>query len=316
MADHPVQVTYENYVRVESARMFAGIAASAGGSNIWNHFGTPTPLDQQTIIRMNRDTLYSAAIIDVSQGARITIPDAGERYISVMFVNEDHYINLVLHAGGTYELRADQLGSDFVLAAARVLVDPEDPADVAVVNALQRQFTVSSVAGREFAPPAYDEASFALTRGAILELAKGLGGLERCFGAKADVDPIRHLLGAAAGWGGLPESEAFYINVNPGLPVGAYELTVGEVPVDGFWSISLYNADGYFAPNDAGMYSVNNITGVRNPDGTITVRFGGDPSVPNTLPIMEGWNYIIRLYRPGPEILDGSWTFPEAQPAN
>jgi hypothetical protein len=310
MHDSPVPVTFENFVRVESARMFAGIAASAGGSNRWNHYRTPTPIDQQTVIRMNRDTLYSAAIIDVSQGATITIPDAGERYISVMFVNEDHYINLVLHSGGTFDLTAEALGSDFVLAAARVLVDPEDPADVAAVNTLQDQLALSSVAGRQFAPIPYDEESFTATRGAVLELAKGLDGFDRAFGRKEDVDPIRHLLGAAAGWGGLPESEAFYINVNPELPVGEYTLTIGDVPVDGFWSISLYDADGYFAENPSGAYSVNDITAQRDDDGTITVRFGGDPAAPNALPIEDGWNYLVRLYRPHPEVLDGSWSFP------
>lgn len=310
MTDQPVRVTFENFVRIESARMFAGIAASAGGSNIWNHYRTPTPIEGQTVIRMNRDTLYSATIIDVSQGATITIPDAGDRYISVMLVNEDHYINTVLHSGGTYDLTPELVGSDFVLAAARVLVDPEDPADVAIVNGLQDQFALSSVGGGQFAPPAYDPASFTATRDAVLELAKGLGSLDRCFGAKADVDPIRHLLAAGSAWGGLPESEAFYVNVEPGLPVGEYSLTVGDVPVDGFWSISLYNAEGFFASNDTNAYSVNNITGARNEDGTITVRFGGDPSAPNALPIMAGWNYLIRLYRPHPEILDGTWTFP------
>lgn len=310
MADFPVHVTFSNFVRVESARMFAGIAASAGGSNRWNHYRTPTPIDQQTVIRMNRDTVYSAAIVDVSQGASLTVPDTGERYVSVMFVSEDHYVNLVLHAGGTYELTADQLGSDFVLAAVRILVDPEDPADVATVNALQDQFSLSSAAGREFLLPLYDEASFTATRGAVLELAKGLSGLERCFGSKEDVDPIRHLLGTAAAWGGLPEREAFYLNVNPERPVGDYTLTIGDVPVDGFWSISLYNGEGYFEENPAGAYSVNNITGQRNADGTITVRFGGDPSAPNALPLMPGWNYLVRLYRPRPEVLDGTWTFP------
>lgn len=310
MSVSATRVTFDNYKRVESARMFAGVAAPAGGSNIWNHFRTPTPITEQSIIRMNRDTLYSAAVIDVSQGATVTIPDAGDRYISVMFVNEDHYINLVLHSGGTYNLTAEQLGSNFVLAAARVLVDPEDAADVAEVNALQDQFTLSSVAGGQFMPMAYDEESFTTTRNAILELAKGLGGLEGCFGAKSEVDPVRHLLGTAAGWGGLPETEAFYINVDPQLAVGEYTLTVGEVPVDGFWSISLYNAEGYFEENDSGAYSVNNITGVRNPDGTITVRFGGDLGRPNALPIMAGWNYLIRLYRPHPEVRDGTWTFP------
>jgi hypothetical protein len=42
------------------------------------------PLDKQAVIRMNRDTLYSAAIVDISKGATLTIPDAGNRYLSVM----------------------------------------------------------------------------------------------------------------------------------------------------------------------------------------------------------------------------------------
>lgn len=103
--------------------------------------------------------------------------------------------------------------------------------------------------------------------------------------------------------------------MSPGLPVGSYQLTVRDVPVDGFWSISLYNDAGYFEPNDRNSNSVNNITAVPNDDGSITVNFGAcDDDRPNCLPTMNGWNYLVRLYRPRPEILDGSWTFPAAQP--
>jgi hypothetical protein len=91
---------------------------------------------------------------------------------------------------------------------------------------------------------------------------------------------------------------------------------VKNVPVDGFWSISVYNADGYFAPNERNAYSVNNLTANPNADGSLTVSFGSDPSQPNLLPIMDGWNYVVRLYRPRPEALDGSWTFPAVQPAS
>ena len=85
---------------------------------------------------------------------------------------------------------------------------------------------------------------------------------------------VHHLVGTAAGWGGLPDAEATYVGVAPGLPVGEYELTVGpDVPVNGFWSISVYNADGFFEPNERGAYSVNNITARHNDDGGITVRF-------------------------------------------
>lgn len=311
MTGTPPPVTFENFVRVESARMFAGVVATAGGTNTWGHFHVPTQIDRQTVIRMNRDTLYSAAIIDVSAGATITIPDVGDRYVSVMLVNEDHFINRVLHEPGTHALTEAELGSGFVLAAARMLVDSDDPADIDRVNALQRSLGVSSVAGRSFAPVPFEEASFARTRAALLELAQGLGGLERCFGRRDEVDPIRHLLASASAWGGLPEQEASYINVAPGLPVGEYRLTVGDVPVDGFWSVSLYNADGYFEANAAGRSSVNSVTGVRDSDGAITVRFGGDPAAPNALPIMPGWNYLVRLYRPRAEILDGTWRFPE-----
>ncbi|MBS1907198.1 MAG: DUF1214 domain-containing protein [Actinobacteria bacterium] len=290
--------------------MFAAIVQQAGGTGLWSHGFTPTAVDLQPVIRMNRDTLYSGVVVDVSAGAVLELPDAGDRYVSAMVVNQDHHINRIFHEPGTHQLTAADLGSDFVLVAVRILVDPEDPADVAEVNRLQRELRVTSTGSRAFVLPDYDEASFSATRSALLELAKGMGGLDRCFGTAEEVDPVRHLIGAAAGWGGLPEREAMYVNVVPELPVGEYELRVHDVPVDGFWSISLYNEAGYFEANPQGAYSVNNITGIPDEDGAITIRFGAAEGVPNALPIMPGWNYLARLYRPRAEVRDGSWTFP------
>ena len=53
-----------------------------------------------------------------------------------------------------------------------------------------------------------------------------------------------------AGWGGLPTSEATYIGVDPSVPPGDYELVFDDVPVDAFWSVSVYNERGFFEPND------------------------------------------------------------------
>ena len=92
-------------------------------------------------------------------------------------------------------------------------------------------------------------------------------------------------------------------------------VTVHDVPVDGFWSISVYNAEGFFEPNDRNAYSVNNLTATRNDDGSVTVHFGGDDDRANLLPIVDGWNYTVRLYRPRAEVLDGAWTFPEIETA-
>ncbi len=89
------------------------------------------------------------------------------------------------------------------------------------------------------------------------------------------------------------------------------------MPVDGFWSVSLYNAQGYYEPNKLNAYSINNITAQKGDDGSITVQFGGcEGKIANCLPIMPGWNYTVRLYRPRAEILGGKWKFPEPQAAS
>ena len=306
-----IAVNVDNFARAETDRMFAGLQQDAGGVNVFRHNREPAPVDHQTVIRLNRDTLYSFAVVDMSDGATITVPEHGDRYVSVMIVDEEHYVNEILHEPGEHALDRDRHRTPYVAVAARVLADPRDPDDVAEATAVQDGLALSAAAAQPFVMPDYDTASFDATRTALLELAAGLSAFDRTFGSRDEVDPVRHLIGTAAGWGGLPTSEATYVGVNPGLPVGRYHLRVGDVPVDAFWSISVYNADGFFEPNPSGVYSVNSVTGVRDADGSITVRFGDHGAdVPNTIPITEGWNYLVRLYRPRPEILDGSWTFP------
>jgi hypothetical protein len=306
-----IRVNVDNFARAESDRMFHDLQQQSGGVNRFVHNREPAAIDNQTVIRLNRDTLYSFAVVDLAEGATLTLPEHGDRYLSAMVVSEDHYVEAVFHDPGSYELTGDQLGARYAVVAVRTLVDPVDPADLAEVARIQDQIGLTSNSADPFEYPEYDTVSFDETRNALLALARDLVDFDRMFGTRDEVDPVRHLIGTAAGWGGLPTSEATYIGVDPRLPVGQYELTVGEVPVDGFWSISVYNAEGYFEPNARDSYTVNNITGVKNADGSTTVRFGDyPPEVPNAIPITEGWNYLVRLYRPRPEILDGSWVFP------
>jgi hypothetical protein len=311
-----VGVDVDNFVRAETDRMFAALQADAGGVNVFRHNREPTAIEGQTVIRMNRDTLYSFAIADISEGATVTVPDSGGRYLSVMVVNQDHYINRLFHDEGEYELTVAEFDTPWVLVAVRVLVDPADPADIAAVSAIQDQIKLGANSSKPFEMPDYEPSSFEATRKGVLELARHVGGLDHAFGTRDEVNPVRHLIGTAAGWGGLPDREARYVSVDPGGVSGDYKLTVRDVPVDGFWSISVYNADGFFERNDRDAYSVNNITATRDADGSITVHFGGcGDERPNCLPITDGWNYIVRLYRPRSEILDGSWRFPSIEPA-
>jgi hypothetical protein len=310
-ASDPIAVNVDNFARAQADMEFAGILKLSGGVNKWQHNREPTPIDKQNIIRMNRDTLYSFAIIDISKGASVTLPDAGDRYMSLMIINNDGYVNETFHGAGTYELTTQKFDTPYVAAGVRILAKAEDAADVQKVHELQDGIKIEAASQTAFVLPDYDKASYEATLKALLELAKGAKGTTGFFGSKAEVDSLGFLLGSAAGWGGLPDKEAHYINVEPGLPVGEYELSVKDVPVSGFWSISLYNKEGYFQKNDLNAYSLNNLTAKKSEDGSYKIRFGGcTASTENCLPIMDGWNYLVRLYEPHQEILDGKWAFP------
>lgn len=310
-------VDVDNFVRAETNRMFAGIAARAGGVNRWSHFLEPTPLDAQDVIRMNRDTLYSAVVVDATDGFAVTVPDAGDRYLSVMVIDQDHHVEEVLHHPGEHRFEPGSFATPYVAMAARTLMDPTDATDVAAANAVQHGLSLVAGSAVPFELPDYDQASFTAVREAILALGAANGGVGgRSFGRRGEVDPVRHLIGTALGWGGLPESEAVYQSGAP-AGIGRCTITVGEVPVDAFWSISVYNAAGFFEPNDQNSYSVNSVTAERESDGTVVIHLGDWPEgTPNAVPTTEGWNYVARMYRPRPEVVDGSWSFPQPVAAN
>jgi hypothetical protein len=313
-----IPVTVDNFVRAATDIELDKYVALAGGINRFYHFREPTPIKDQPTIQMNRDTLYSVAVVDISEGATLILPEVGERYMSAMIVNQDHYINEVFHGGGSYMLDMETFDTPYVIIYMRTLVDASDAEDVAAVNAIQDLMTLEAASARPFIPPIYDPESYEGMVRAAIGFAPFLPDSARMFGTREAVSPVRHLIGTAGGWGGLPEEEAFYLGVEPRLPVGEYKIEVpAEVPVGAFWSVSLYNAERFFEANALDAYVVNSVMGERNADDSMTVHLGGcDDGRLNCLPLMDGWVYTVRLYQPGPEILDGSWTFPEIQPVN
>lgn len=317
MSNGSVPVTPENFPRAESDLYFSNVVKT-GGFGKWNHNREVAPLDEQSVIRLNRDTLYSSVVIDLDAGpAAITLPDAGGRFVSLQVIDEDQYTYGVFYEPGRYELTRQGVGTRYVVTAVRTLVDPNDPADVAAAHAVQDKLGLELTAKGSFEIPDWDHDSQNKVRSALLTLAETLGDTNRMYGKRGEVDSVRFLIGAAMGWGANPPSEALYLNVTPEKNDGvtAYELEVGEVPFDGFWSVSLYNAEGYYQKNELDHYTFNNLTAKTSADGKIRIRFGGcGAGVDNCLPIMPGWNYMVRLYRPRKEILNASFKFPAAKP--
>ena len=315
-AQNAVTVTAENYNRAESDASFGSIV-KRGAFGKLAHSRNLKPLDEQGVVRANRDTLYSEGVFDLDAGpVTISMPNAGKRYMSIEVIDQDDYVPAFHYGGGEYTLTKKNVGTRYVLPLIRILIDPNDPKDVEHVHALQDKIKVTQKSAGKFEVPNWDHDSLLKVRKALLVLGEGIDS-KNMFGARGKVDPVKHLIGSAVGWGGAPEKDALYVAVTPPKNDGTtvHKIAVpANVPVDGFWSISLYNAEGYFQKNDLNAYSLNNITSKKNQDGSVTVQFGGcDGKIPNCLPIMKGWNYTVRLYRARPEALSGQWKFPEAQ---
>jgi len=273
------------------------------------------------VIRMNRDTLYSLSVFDLDAGpVTVTLPNPGQRFMSMQVIDEDHYTPEVIYGTGSYTFTREKIGTRYVSLGVRILVDPTDPQDMKQVHALQDAITVTQPGSPgQFEVPDWDQASQKRVREALLALAKTLPDTKHTFGARGEVDPVRHLIGTAFAFGGNPEKDALYLNVTPSKNDGTtvHRLTVKDVPVDAFWSISVYNAGGYFQKNAFDAYLLNSLTAKKDTDGSVSVQFGGcDGKIANCLPIMPDWNYMVRLYRPRTEILDATWKFPEAQAVN
>lgn len=320
-AGNVMPVTADNFTRAETDTYFANIVKQAGGAGRFFHRREFEPIDQQIVIRGNRDTVYSAAVFDLDAGpVTITLPDAGARFMSMIVIDEDQYTPAVYYGAGSHTFTRQQIGTRYSMLALRTFVDPNDPDDLKKVHALQDAVKLDQKSSGSFEVPNWDPGSHKKVRDALLVLASTLPDSNRGFGTREQVDPVRRLILSASAWGGNPDSEAKYLNVYPSRNDGktVYRLTVkGDVPVDSFWSITVYDGEGRFQKNQYDAYSLNNITAKKSTDGSVAVQFGGcDGKIANCLPTMPGWNYMVRLYRPRTEILNGTWKFPEAQPAN
>jgi len=307
-------VNVTNFARAESDVAIKKMYNMVGLNN-WFHLRAPTPIDQQKVIRMNRDTLYSSVVLDLSEPATVIMPETGGRYQSLHVISQDHY-SFAKVKPGRHELTQENVGTRYTYLIVRTFCDADDPDDIKATNALQDAIKVEGGGSGELDIPDWNIEQMMEARGALNTLAKLGASNVGAFGTKEEINPINHLIFAAAGWGGLPNdntiAELGSVEKNDGTP---HVLTVPkDVPVRAFWSVIVYDANGFIPENDLGLYSYNNVTAKPNADDSITIHFGGDPDQVNYLPIAEGWNYAIRMYEPGQEILDSSWTFPKIVP--
>jgi len=300
-----IPVTLKNYKIAESDLAFGG-TIKLGAANKLIHLPVqPFDLSNQTVVRMNQDTIYSGAVIDVSEGATITLPETDGRYQAVMIVQNDHYVNDVFIGAGTYKIKSDT-NSDFVMVTVRTEINLNDPEDVKKVVALQQAIKLDVKGDKVFKQPNYDMDQLVKLRGKLANEALALGSLNNMQGARGTVDEHMHLLGTAVGWGLLPDANARYLGYvqEDGDGTGCYQVNYKVPPFNdgGFFSITMYDAEGWMFSEKA-ILNKNNIT--FNEDGSFDANFGEcGNNAKNNLPITKDWNFIMRVYEPKLDQLD------------
>jgi hypothetical protein len=308
------QVTPETYIRAESDRQFGVVAKMAGGVNRFYHFRRPTPLDKQNVVRMNRDTLYSMGILDTSKGATLTVPELPkDRYASVYLVDNDHYCPFVIYSTGTHELPRD---TQYLGVGVRIQVfNPKDENEIALINKLQDQFIIKANSAEPLPDFKWDLQSLKALTDQFEKESTRYSSWKGMMGPRGKVDEKTRHIAAAAAWGLFPEWDATYLNYSGGHDDRVCHKATYQVPEnDAFWSITVYGNDG-FMKSDNNI--VNSSTVKLNADGTFTVYFGSVETcgeVPNRLDTTEGWNFLMRIYRPGNSVLEGAYKLPEAKP--
>ena len=308
-------LTDENYGLAESQFIFKkyikDIAAvtKTDGMGVFMHNKKAADPKDRTVVRINFDTQYSVAVLDLNQDATLTMPETDGRYQTAWFITEEHYNPMAINSPGTYTITQNKTGSRYVMVVIRTQVNMTDPKDLAKVSDLQDKIQLSQK----------DRGSYIVTnnwdREQVLQMRKKYQRIVKeknitssmMFGKKGEVTLEGHNAGVATGWGGMTPKQAVYPNFQPKNSNPAI-LILKDVPVAAFWSITVYDKGGFV---NGERYNVNSSFAKKNKNGEYVIQFGGDKTAENYLDVFEGWNFILRMYQPKEAYFNGSWKVPE-----
>ena len=305
-----IVVTKEYYPIAESARQMLESQKKGGGVNRFEHLPELTPTNKQPVVRMNRDAYYSKAVIDVSAGASITLPPVPEgSYFSMQPVTLDHRPQAMSYGAGTYELATHYGDHLIVIIRLDSNFSPEE------VKNIQQKIVIKANSDKPFSTPAVEKTSFYQIenqlKANVLKLMKQEGPVKlstTLFSSPTDetrsyYQPEKTQTAAAIGWGGALAKDNIY-ETSPNLPAqGCYQMTFEDPANRDFWSITVYNKQGFMFKDNA---SINSYKAKANKNGSYTISFGCDQDSPNQIPIMnesEVFSITVRHYGPSDRVI-------------
>lgn len=286
-------VTEANYVLAESDWYFAGVQQKAG-VNVWMH-DDPVSIDNQQVIRSNRDVVYSIAIVDVSEGATFTVPNSDEFQI-IHIIDEAHLFHQVVKNGETMSVTANDIDGDYVYLLART----RDNGDFEDTKKRQTALQFNAKSAKPYQAKGFDANEVIAFREELVRRVntgeQPIAGHDAFGKTIQDVNPHNYLYAAAYGWGGLPMDTAQYVP----LQIETAEcstLTVPKPNLDwdnkAYMSATHYAADGWIGTEDFYISHDNMIDNGDTFSYTINCETGS-----NNVSVEAGGNLLIRAYLP------------------
>ena len=296
-------VTNSSYPTDETSHQMLKSQDLVGVNNLL-HKRQLTPTDEQPVVRMNRDTFYSMAVVDVSEGATVAMPEIPEgKYISVQPVTEDHRIQPMFYGPGTFEL-STHTGSHLYL-----IIRLDATFTEAQASGYQDQMVISASSGTPFTADPVNQESFERVENALKAKMAGItkrdgkDALVGMFTAPTDqsnklFSQEKYEVGAAVGWGGAQDIDNIY-EVSGNYPAEVcHQATFADPKNKAFWSITVYNQAGFMFDDHA---NVSSNTATPNSDGTYTISFGCGEEAPNNIGTANEsgvFTLAIRHYQP------------------
>ena len=313
-------VTKANYALAETQVIFAQYAKRIAKSTCSNGLGKfmflskPADPKDKTVVRINFDTLYAFALLDLNSPAKLKLPETNGRYQSVWVVTENAYSPYAISKPGEYNITKKNVGEQYAMLIVRTQVNMHSEDDIAEASALAKKITL-----QQDNPGTY-KVSDSWDMDQILSMRKSYQQLQKkdqipvamMFGKRGELTQSRHNVGVAIGWGGLTKDQAIYEQYSS-KSSNPQQLILKNVPVEknGFWSLTVYDSTGYPRGDN---FNINSSFAKKQKDGSVIVKLGGDKKAENYLEIYDGWTAILRMYLPTDKYFNKSWKKPSLEP--
>jgi len=307
-------VTKDNFIAAESDKYFFEQQVKSG-INHFTHDRILLTMDTQTVVRQNRDTLYSKSIWDTKGGVTFELPVL-ESYQTLQVIDENHRTVAVLYAEkgkNKVTITPDMLSSgEHVWVIARTQVSDNTSEAIADGNSKQDMIKGSANSADWYQPKGFDQHDREIVRLALeadvlkLDFTKAMGAPEgKTLQPEQNLKPrdveLFHARGLTSmGFGGLPSEHAYYKVLLAEDRSGTCQTMNFEAPPlgdQGFFSITTYGSDAYVHTDNFALSSRDGELET-NKDGSYTVNFNCGDTAINNIDVEAGWTGILRMYKP------------------